>query len=69
MTEIVTLASGESLRYFGEVALTTDEGDPLPAGNYTVMIELTSSPDDQTEHRVGSDRIRVTSPLTIDWVY
>jgi hypothetical protein len=69
MTETVTLASGDSLRYFGEVTLTTDEGDPLPPGHYTVIIELTSSPDDQTDHKMGSERIRVTSPLTIDWVY
>ena len=69
MTETVTLAGGDSLRYFGEVALTTDEGDPLPAGHYTAMIELTSSPDDQTDHKIGSERLRVTSPLTIDWVY
>jgi hypothetical protein len=69
MTETVTVASGDSLRYFGEVALTNDEGDPLPPGHYTVMIEVTSSPDDQTNHKMGSERIRITSPLTIDWVY
>jgi hypothetical protein len=69
MTEIVTLARGRSLRYFGEVALTTDEGDPLPAGNYTVIIELTSAPDDRTDHKTGSERIHVASPLTIDWLY
>jgi len=69
ITETLTLESGDSLRYSGEVALTTDQRDPLPAGNYTLKIELTSSPDDQTDHKTGSERISVTSPLTINWVY
>ncbi len=61
----LTLAGGKSLNFSGSVELTDDEGNALPAGSYTIKIEMTSAPNQDTDHSAGSARVSASSPLAI----
>ncbi len=63
--EVRTLKSGETWSFGGAIELADDEGNVIPGGNYTIKIEMTTSPDDATDHMSGSERINATSPLTV----
>lgn len=59
------LKQGEIWSLGGALKLRTDDGEDAPAGSYTMQIEMTSSPDDGSDHKPGSERISATTPLTI----
>lgn len=59
------LRQGEIWEFGGNIELSTDEGESAPEGGYTLRIEMTSSPDDDTDHKTGSEKISAESPLTI----
>ncbi|MCF6149443.1 MAG: hypothetical protein E3K37_12390 [Candidatus Kuenenia sp.] len=63
--QMLILRQGESWKFGGEVELATEKGEALPAGNYTIVIEMTSSPDEDTDHKSGSERIGASAPLSI----
>ena len=63
--QTLTLKQGEIWNFGGKIELTTDEGKVLPAGSYTLVIEMTSSPDSETDHQSGSERLSATTPLNI----
>ena len=64
-TQTLTLKQGEIWNFGGKIELTTDEGEVLPAGSYTLVIEMTSSPDSETDHQPGSERLSATTPMNI----
>ncbi|MDR4506782.1 MAG: BsuPI-related putative proteinase inhibitor [Candidatus Brocadiaceae bacterium] len=63
---VLTLEDGNTWSFGGPVELSTNEGVIVPGGNYTLRIELTTTSDDETDHKPGAERISTTSPLTIE---
>lgn len=63
--ELRTLRNGQIWSFGGSIELADDVGENVPGGNYTLKIELTTAPDDDTDHKSGSERISATSPLFI----
>ena len=63
--EILSLKQGNILSFGGPIELSDDNDNVLPGGNYTLRIELTTSPDIDSDHKPGSERIGATAPLTI----
>jgi hypothetical protein len=63
--QTLILKQGESWKFGGKIELTTDEGDVIPARDYTLIIEMTSSPDPETDYRQGSERLSASAPLSI----
>lgn len=61
----LALKDGETWNLGGEIELSADNGEALPPGNYTLIIEMTSSPEPGTDHQPGSEKIAATAPLTI----
>ena len=67
VVSVEVLEAGQSWRFRGNVPLTNDKGSDLPAGGYTLRIEMTSDPSEDTAHTPGSRRISSTTPLQIRW--
>ena len=63
----IEIAAGEALEFTGEVELTTDTGDDLPPGKYTVRVELTSSGEAGTSHPEGVEPPLVEHPIFLVW--
>ena len=61
------LEAGQTWKFRGRVPLTDDEGNDLPPGGYTLRIEMTSEPTEDTAHTPGSIRIGGTAPLQVTW--
>lgn len=62
---LLTLRNGEAWNFGGSIELSTDDGKDVSGGNYTLKIELKTFPDDDTDHKSGSETISAVSPLTI----
>jgi hypothetical protein len=63
----VTVEPGDALEFTGEVELTTDTGEDLPPGNYTVRAELTSWPTAGTSHAENADPPAAEHPIRLLW--
>ncbi len=60
---------GDARWFAGAVDLVDDHGAPLPQGNYTVRIEVTSAPTSLTSHGPGSQRFAIEAPVSIGWAF
>ena len=65
----LTIPPSGSQRLGGSIELTSDDGQALPPGGYTLAIKLTSFPQSGTGHTPGSQAPLSQMPLRIDWAY
>ncbi len=63
--QTLTLGQGKIWKFGGKIELADDNGDVLPAGGYTLSIEMTSSPDAETDHPSGAERLGATAPINV----
>jgi len=63
--ETRVLNDGQTWSFGGDVQLSSDDGSIVPGRNYTIRIEMTSSPVEDSDHKQGGERIGVTIPVSI----
>ncbi len=59
------LNNGQTWSFGGDVQLSSDDGSIVPGQNYTIRIEMTSAPNEASDHKPGGERIGVTIPVSI----
>ena len=63
--ETRVLNSGQTWSFGGAIELGGDDGSVVPGGSYTIRIEMTSSPNVDSDHKPGGERIGVEIPVSI----